>query len=227
LFGSVGDLTGAELRRIWDFGFRHLKIKLGRNWNVAVEQLFAQADDLSLFRLRFDFNGLLTPQEFLAFLGALPEKLRQLIDFVEDPVGETSEPDWIELLKRSSVPLAVDRCAQSRGDWLVLKPAAQDPNGVLSRFSGVPGAHGEKKTQICVTSYLDHPVGQMGAALEGALLLQRLAPVTAAGLASHFSYENNEFSECLLMNGSRLLPAPGFGVGFDDLLERQEWKALV
>jgi hypothetical protein len=40
-------------------------------------------------------------------------------------------------------------------------------------------------------------------------------------------YEPNAFSERLRVEDARLVPPGGNGFGFDELPERQEWRALT
>jgi o-succinylbenzoate synthase len=76
--------------------------------------------------------------------------------------------------------------------------------------------------EIVVTSYMDHPVGQFGAAYVAA------THKTSArcGLMTHVLYEPDVFIERIECDGARLLPPRGIGIGFDDLLENLPWKML-
>jgi O-succinylbenzoate synthase len=105
-------------------------------------------------------------------------------------------------------------------DVLILKPALQNPQeaAALARAKGL---------RLVVTSYLDHPVGQLGAAFEAARLLgEPGAALEVCGLVSHLSYRQNEFSAHLKVNDARLIPPLGAGIGFDDLLAAQDWWEL-
>jgi len=73
-----------------------------------------------------------------------------------------------------------------------------------------------------VTSYMDHPVGQLFAAYVAA----KHATSSRCGLVTHVLYEKNAFIEQLGIDGMRLVPPAGRGIGFDDLLERLPWKKL-
>ena len=75
---------------------------------------------------------------------------------------------------------------------------------------------------IVITSYMDHPMGQFGAAYFAAL-----HPAPRCGLFTHVLYEKNEFSERIVSDGARLLAPEGTGIGFDDLLEHLPWKRLA
>jgi O-succinylbenzoate synthase len=157
------------------------------------------------FRLRIDFNAMLTADEFEQIAKTLP---RDRIDFIEDPCPYDAAK-WRALRDRTGLRLALDREAAEEGvDVLVVKPAIQE----------VP----RTSKEIVVTSYMDHPVGQLGAAFVAA----KHATSPRCGLVTHVLFDGNEFIEQLGIDGMRLVPPPGTGIGFDDLLERLPWKRL-
>lgn len=220
LFAAVEEVTETSLAQAWADGFRHVKLKLGRDLYRESEVLLAHAFALSAFRVRLDFNEILTAAEYVSFIGLLPEPLREAIEFVEDPIVFSPEA-WIELGLRTSVPLAIDRSFQrtvSGFEWVVIKPAIQDPVDLADWTA----AH---RRNIAVTSYLDHPVGQMGAALEAARLAETRS-LGVCGLVSHLNFEKNTYSEAVNAQGPKLEAARGTGIGFDDLLESENWKEL-
>jgi len=156
-------------------------------------------------RLRIDFNAKLRPEEFLMIAEGLP---RERIDFVEDPCPYEGAT-WTALREQTGVPLALDRFVAEEGvDVLIVKPAIQE----------IP----QTKKEMIITSYMDHPIGQFGAAYCAAL-----HPAPRCGLFTHVLYEKNEFIERIRSDGARLLPPEGTGIGFDDLLEGVPWKKLV
>ncbi|HUJ13255.1 MAG TPA: hypothetical protein VL284_05620 [Thermoanaerobaculia bacterium] len=155
-------------------------------------------------RLRIDFNARLRPEEFLMIAEGLP---RERIDFVEDPCPYDGAT-WTALRGETGLRLALDRFPADEGvDVLIVKPAIQE----------IP----QTQKEMIITSYMDHPVGQFGAAYVAAL-----HPAPRCGLFTHVLYETNEFSERIRSDGARLLAPEGTGVGFDDLLERLPWKVL-
>lgn len=156
-------------------------------------------------RLRIDFNGTLTPDAFLRIAETLP---RERIDFIEDPCVY-DEHTWRELRDRTGLRLALDR-QPGIADVLVHKPALSD---AFPRFDG----------EIVVTSYMDHPVGQFGAAYVAAT--HRVS--TRCGLFTHVLYESNAFIDAIRADGARLLAPAGTGIGFDELLARLPWKTLT
>lgn len=157
-------------------------------------------------RLRIDYNMRLSADDFLALAEALP---RERIDFIEDPCPYDAAT-WRRIRERTGMSLALDRGLATDGvDFWVVKPAVQERPESDER-------------RVIVTSYMDHPVGQLHAALVAAR-----TTTETCGLITHVLYEPNEFSERLRLDGARLLPPGGTGIGFDDVLERLPWKRLA
>jgi O-succinylbenzoate synthase len=155
-------------------------------------------------RIRIDFNATLTAEEFLRIAATLP---RERIDFIEDPCPYDAAA-WRELRSQSGLRLALDRFT-GEADVLVHKPA------LAADFPAFDG-------EVVVTSYMDHPVGQFGAAYVAAT--NRVSP--RCGLMTHVLYEADAFIDRIERNGARLLPPRGTGIGFDDLLENLQWTEL-
>lgn len=149
-------------------------------------------------RLRVDFNG--NGAAFAAVAATLP---RERIDFVEDP-SPYDGPVWRSIHELTGLRLALDRGDADEGvDVLVVKPAVQD----------VP----RTTKEIVITSYMDHPIGQLHAAYVAA----RCRPHTA-GLITHVLYESDAFIERMRIDGTRLVVPD-----FTDLLESLPWKKLA
>jgi O-succinylbenzoate synthase len=158
-------------------------------------------------RLRIDFNATLTPDEFVRIAATLPH---DRIDFIEDPCAYDPAV-WSDLRARTGLRLALDRCVLSQpiaADILVIKPA-------LERIP-------QTDKEIVVTSYMDHPIGQLCAAYAAAV-----AGITSTcGLITHVLFESNPFIERMQIKEARLIPPGGTGWGFDDLLEKLPWKRM-
>ena len=106
-------------------------------------------------------------------------------------------------------------------DVCVIKPAVQDVPDLITNSEVL------QSKDICVTSYMDHPVGQMFAAFEASLLQTKLPDqVLVCGLLSQDCYEPNEFSKALNIKDNILEPVEGIGIGFDKLLSGLEWQPL-
>ncbi len=161
-------------------------------------------------RIRLDFNATLSPEEFLRIAETLP---KERIDFIEDPCPYDATT-WSSLGMHTGLKLAYDRPATDNRqpttgfDILVHKPAVQ-PDWP---------EHGD----VVVTSYMDHPVGQFGAAYIAAIHRTN----ARCGLFTHVLYEPDAFLERVPSEGARLLPPRGTGLGFDDLLENLSWTSI-
>lgn len=156
-------------------------------------------------RLRIDFNATLTPDEFERIAATLP---RERIDFIEDPCPYDAST-WRALRARTGLRLALDRGTGTEDvDVIVVKPAVQE----------IPSTNAE----IVVTSYMDHPLGQLCAAYAAATA----QITTTCGLVTHVLYESDPFIERMQLDGTRLVAPGGTGFGFDDLLEDLPWRSL-
>ena len=203
-----------------DFAF--VKLKLGRNPADELPEL------VKLFRrmpkhtkIRLDFNSLLTRKQFEAYLKTIIAFIDK-IDFIEDPFPYQSK-EWEEIQGTYNLQLACDHLSHKRLNdknshaVTILKPAIQEED----LFQSFPG-------KLVVTSYLDHPLGQLAAAYVAAKLgscfPERLEP---CGLLSHLVYQTNKYSERFALKNTVLqLPPEGTGFGFDDLLLKEEWQVL-
>jgi len=160
-------------------------------------------------RLRIDFNATLTAEEFVEIAKTLPS---ERIDFIEDPCPYDADV-WRELRVKTGLRLALDRAAKTSPqidsyDVLILKPA----------FEEIPCTD----TEIVVTSYMDHPIGQLCAAYAAATANIK----STCGLITHVLFENDPFIESMRIDGTRLVAPEGTGWGFDDLLETLPWQKL-
>ncbi len=209
-------------------GFTRFKVKVGKDLDAerrglrdmaAVLRVASSPDGASAL-LRLDCNELLTPDAFADSLAALPALL-PFLDFVEDPFPFDAH-SWNATSRRLDVSLAVDRAAlQDNASAFegarILKPARFGPLLPDLCSAGTP--------RRVVTSYLDHPLGQLCAAWVAAQLAPQ-APGETHGLVSHRVYAPNSFSERLGWRGPRLATPPGLGLGFDDLLAALDWTPL-
>ena len=146
-------------------------------------------------RLRLDFNN-----DGEAFARVGPTLPRERIDFIEDPCPYDPVA-WREIRQRG-FRLALDRQVSVEAvDVLVVKPAVQDVPDVA-----IP---------VIITSYMDHPIGQLHAAYVAANSTE------TCGLVTHVLYENDAFIERMKIVDARLVPPD-----FTDLLEALPWKRL-
>ena len=198
-------------------GFKFFKVKVGRNLDrekALLKEYFGNSISQDI-KLRLDFNAQLSFEEFEKFLKDLPISFHTL-DFCEDPFPYHPEY-WSVIQDRYPLALAYDHgsekaIADGIAAVLVLKPAVQDPQHFLNHTR-----------RIVVTSYLDHPLGQVTAAYSASKICHKKE---ICGLLSHKVYQTNQFSECLVDQGPGFSVPPGYGFGFDEILQNLEWKEL-
>lgn len=233
LISDVLKTNETELASIWARGFRTLKIKMGRDVSKELAQILFLFKALSTFRLRFDFNGTLSLEDFLAFAHHLPADVRASTDFIEDPMP-WHLGSWQDAHAQTGLPLAVDRLSEDQWaelnlkednsyglafQWCVLKPAVQEPNAVAA-FAAKTSA------KLSVTSYMDHPLGQVTAAFEAARLVASGVTIGTCGWMTHFELAESHWTRALEVSGAQLLAPVGHGFGFNTLLENENWKRL-
>jgi O-succinylbenzoate synthase len=212
----------AEIALAVEAGFTTVKIKAGRDLTIEAKFLDEMTAEYPQLKWRLDFNESLSPGDGIAFLLGLAEKTRAAIDFVEDPCPY-SESAWTEVRKATRLKLAVDREAaplSSAAQVMVVKPAIDEP----FLLGEAAMSHNQR---VVVTSYMDHPVGQVFAAWEAARLgLQFPGLVGSCGLQTHHLFEPNEFTEALGPWSPTFKVPDGTGLGFDDLLNALPWTRL-
>jgi O-succinylbenzoate synthase len=185
-------------------------------------------------RVRIDFNATLTAEEFVQIAANLP---RERIDFIEDPCPYDAAV-WTELRARTGLRLALDRggAAGQRQECLCHTPDSEEELKMWHRHSCLCPVEGADVlvikpaieeipltgSELIVTSYMDHPIGQLCAAYAAATA----GITTTCGLITHVLYEPDPFIERMRIDGIRLVAPGGTGWGFDDLLERLPWRSL-
>ena len=168
-----------------------------------------------------DFNASQTPGTFSEIVDQFPVEIIKKIEFIEDPVP-FDEMVWSEF--NLTLPLARDKDLGPEFEselgykYIILKPARNNIAEFLQPLH-------KKNLKYIITSYMDHPVGQMAAAWESAKVKDDPSRY-ACGLLTHRLYANNEYCESIKCNGPKLFPTSGYGVGFGDLLEKEDWKPL-
>jgi len=187
-------------------GYSHLKIKLGARLKDETKALEKLARS-QVFKLRLDFNGKLTVEEFTAWWSSLSSEVRQAIDFVEDPIAEGD-------LKIAG-PWADDWYRLRGATVRIIKPAREELEEIGSY------------RRVVFTHSLDHPLGLATAVWSAAQYYKHHPEKTeVCGLSAPNAYELNAFSKVWSCEGPRMKPTPGTGFGFDDLLESIRWERI-
>jgi len=221
-------LDEGRLKALSEDGFSLLKVKVGSQpiqEAEKIKELFPLLKELSI-QLRLDFNSSLTPEqveEFLELLG--PASLQ--IDFIEDPTGYHPEV-WKSLQEKWNIRLAIDRIDPEQISQLdptsfsvlVVKPAIQD----WKKMASIAKQMG---VSLVVTSYLDHPIGQLYATWVAVQLhADPHIQLEPCGLISQIAYEPNAFSVLLATKKNRLELPLDLGIGFSSVLEGLKWEEL-
>ncbi len=204
-------------------GYTAAKLKVGRHPEAETEKL-NQLADLPL-RWRLDANALFNPVSLDAWLRRLSPKIRQNIEFLEDPCPYDPQR-WSEISGREKTPLALDwQLPSSPAPWpgagiIVIKPSSQDAFNLA-----MDAAHAGM--EIVVTHSMDHPLGRSIAIWTAMRLRQRHGDlVREGGLQGAALYSSDTFCECLSEKGPKTVPPDGTGFGFDSLLGSLAWHAL-
>jgi len=160
-------------------------------------------------RLRLDFNGTLTKQEFESWWEALPLTIRESIDVIEDPYT-TIEP----CLVPASL-LYSDWIANPHWAGKVLKPSRD--------FSG-----DSRASKVLFTHSLNHPLGQVAAIWEAARFYKKYPYLKQpCGFSIVDSKSFAPFNTLWHRQGPILKPAPGVGFGFDEALRDLKWEKIL
>lgn len=229
LWMSTWDLSVGRILQARRDGFGSIKLKLD------VENLTSEAERLSRLqgwwgdqlRLRLDLNSRGQAGALAHFLDRLPLRIRQLIDYIEDPFAFDAH-GWRNFSQRHGVELAWDQPKLATGASTVEALRAAE---VAAREQGFvriwkplwepePPASWRRRV---VTSTLGHPIGSLWAAVEAA----RIAPEEIHGCASHLAYEPlPDFA--LRMRGDRFaeIERGAYGLGFETSLARLKWREV-
>lgn len=199
-----------QIKEAWKRGFTHYKIKLGKE--LAREEEFVK--EIIKFwpkiKLRLDFNSKLNDEQFSAFLIRHTDWMKN-IDFIEDPF-RFDYFEWRDIQEKFGISLAADEYYKAASGHpeaakiLIVKPATQTLKPL------------DSSQKIIVTSYLDHPLGQISAAYLASQVCRE-----PCGLLSHLVYQPHAYSQMIHHQGPYMQPVQGHGFGFDELLMKEKF----
>lgn len=228
----VTDVLQADVRALQTRGFDTLKVKVGRALVTESAALLALVEALAPMRVRVDFNNACADEHAFLALWRTPvwQALAPKLDWVEDPFP--FEPQaWARVRAQTDAPLALDHGGEAHfhiadqlrdavAVWIV-KPAVQATQALVTAAARAP-------VRIAVTSYLDHPFGQVCAFWRAHTLARQPGVyLVGTGLASQVAYEDTPFSLELAWDRSPVrAPSAGTGFGFNALLDALTWEAL-
>ncbi len=223
---QADESTEAQIKNLQMVGFQTVKIKCGRD-PVKESQLLQRLAQSSSLKIRLDFNAAISFSEFQRFQESVPTSLDAQIEYVEDPCSY--EPSaWDQIRRRWKVALDFEINATGwaqdispSADVLILKPARTDVDEAVDKCT-------RWGLGLTVTSMMDHPVGVAHASAVALELQNRGLRISGdAGCLTTSLYEANDFAKFVKIQGPFLSFAKGLGVGFDELLEAQPWRALI
>jgi o-succinylbenzoate synthase len=207
--------------------FTEFKVKVGKELRLETEMLQSLVELLAPdAKIRLDFNANLSRERFVEWLAKNLSWLKPRLDFIEDPF--TYEPrEWQKISQDYKIDLALDLAgdpiaAHAEGaNVIVIKPAVQNPEKILRAISGA-----EKR--FVITHYMDFPIGQMSAYVAAQQLIAAGEKrIGVCGLQHHDIYEGFTFQDLIKNDGPFIVPPEGHGLGFDHLLDKQEWQEIV
>jgi O-succinylbenzoate synthase len=225
-------LTTNFIENLKKEGFKYIKLKCG--FDLEKEASFLKKISPILkscnIKVRLDFNGSSLFDEMHQFLTSL-DKYLSVISFLEDPFKNINN-EWLQIkLLFPELKIALDRTNNSSDyfnikeayDYLILKPAIQNYDEILN-FKN----YNISRKKILFTSYMDHPLGQLSALYEASEYYNRNKDKQQiCGFLTHNLYKINSYSERIKVNLSQIIPPyEGFGFGFDDLLENENWRKI-
>lgn len=209
--------------------FTEFKVKMGSELLLETEMLKALVEKFSAdAKVRIDFNGRLSRDKFRGWLDKNILWLKPHLDFIEDPFSYEAK-EWESINKNYSVRLALDLSADpiltkaAGAQVVVIKPAIQSSFDVFKALGGAEAQH-----HFVMTHYMDFPVGQMSAYSEAQKIVSEHSSLfLSCGLQHHEVYEGFTFQDEIKNDGPYIVPPEGRGIGFDQLLERQEWTQVL
>lgn len=203
-----------------------VKIKVPADWKARIDKLRSSLNSVKIapHSIRLDFSEKLTETSFADFL----EKNKDLlpfIDYIEDPYPYNAA-QWQKTRDKYKVRLAADHASDKAlrmplsCDVIVIKPARQVIDHKLFRRL--------RGRELVITSYFDHPIGQLCAAYVAAGAKRSFPEsVGICGVRTHEVFEPTQYSKRLVVNNGHLeLTKKGHGWGFDDLLKGTKWVLL-
>lgn len=173
-------------------------------------------------KVRIDFNSCLSEPQFIEFLMTMPDPVRSMLDFMEDPFPYDAQR-WANVQHQYGVRLALDKqlCGAREGfDIAVLKPGRREWREMIYGMSS--------HVRIVMTSAMDHAIGQSFAAYEAAMAWREIGDrMDLCGLATNHLFAQDAFFERLSAHGGKLeVDRSGTGLGFDDVLQKLPWMKL-
>ena len=209
---TIGGFDRGAVEQAAARGFTHLKVKAGSQIKRDLSQIRDAIREWPSLRWRIDFNENGNLDHFLREFREWSDEEMSAIDFLEDPLPypRGGAESWSTLREATGLALANDRWVEKddgSSEILVVKPAV---NEMI------------RDPRVIVTTYLDHPLGQVFAAWEAA----HAGVKNLCGLQTHGVFRKSDFTEILGEPGPKFRVPEGSGLGFIEALESLEWIKL-
>lgn len=223
LITSLQAYSFSQIDDLVSLGFDTFKFKLAGDLEkelLLLKELLPSLDQK--IKVRLDFNERFSFNEFRKFLDKITDWLGSYLEFIEDPFSY-NEDQWIGIQKDYRICLALDMAEDVRQvkrgfDYIVLKPAIQQIDSFLEHI-------GNKK--VVITHYMDSAIGQMIAFSEAQKAFDKGVQIVDCGLLSSNIFDDDQFSLLIKESGPYLVPPPGKGYGFDDVLKGMSWNKYL
>lgn len=210
---NVASIHQKLIADILERGFTTIKVKVGGDVLLEARAINKLPESIkSSLRWRFDANC----GEGDTFLKNLDESFFSNIDFIEDPIPFKLK-SWLAITNDYGVACAFDKPIGTKKQnefrgIRVLKPARE---AIMPRKVDV------------ITNSMDHPVGQSFAVWAAQTAIQKFQGQTRDyGLQTSHLFSSNPFFEEIKTDTAFFKVSDGYGIGFNELLEGQEWQSL-
>lgn len=209
---NLSELTPDFVEVLGARGFTTIKLKINDSLIHDLAPLQKISPLLSRFGLRLDFNG----SGYEVFMSQLQTlNLTLNIHGVEDPASYDLQ-EWQRLESTFKLPIYYDQPPGVTGETdvpfsRVIKPARECL---------------EFKDKDIVTNSMDHPIGQSFAYFFAQQILENRPQVLDFGLQTSHLVQSQRFFQEIETSDCYFKPSWGWGVGFNDLLRKQEWIPL-
>lgn len=214
-----------QLMKLKSQGFTKIKIKVGGDIKSEINFIERVCD--FDFKIRLDFNSSSDFISFKNFVAQLSQSVLSRIEYVEDPFPFEYEL-WNEA--KNWVPLAADfeyfhvhwnQIETVPFETVIIKPARMNVNEVVSQCL-------KFNLKFSVTSSMDHVIGCLGALSVAMDLKEKYGDlVLDPGCMTWCLFVPNRFSDSIVVKGPEVREVPGFGLGFDRLLEEETWHEVL
>ncbi|MCC6138256.1 MAG: hypothetical protein IT287_06465, partial [Bdellovibrionaceae bacterium] len=216
---DIKTLNAKKIESVLALGFSTIKVKIGSDVKLETHILNGLAPKVrASLRWRFDANC----GDGEQFLKLLAEDFFEHIDFIEDPIP-FQQKKWSELSKKYSIACAFDRPIGTKKQ---IGPKAQSDFRGIRVLKPAREAVSPRRVDI-LTNSMDHPVGQSFAVWAAQTAIKKFHKQPHDyGLQTAHLFTTNAFFEQIQTSTAHFKPSDGYGIGFDDLLEKMPWQSV-